>query len=587
MRMPTLPPWLAVIRDTAEKVFVEPVRVGRPRPNEWPTGLRPVMLLAAIAYVVAALLIISSGWLREHDTLVQHETDTWPSWSVTIMLWLLAITLSLALTAALHTHPVIGLTTFAFCVIPLLIQGVALEGWAAWVGRLSVLALVVFYFMRVRRRFIWFEFPVILGFICLALYAPIASMRFGVGTDLRAMVLMLMLGAVVVLAMPTMVMGGYAPAEIAVTLGEWLVNRIGGETAGSRWRPVVLAIALTVGLFILAFDLGRGLLLDEWDFRPGAWIASTVAVLLAAAVCWLMLRRNPGRPPSGPTAEVWIGFAYPLVIVWVAVFLPIVLSIFIGAVLHSLGNPALINLINAVNNTPYLVGTWRIGVTTLAAVLAFRSRRKGERVAPVLLICFATLAALSTIGSFTGNRFSLSWSLPTLVMVAVALCVVAVPVVAVRRGRVERQLWIALLALVISAMVGRREILSEPGALAAGVSGLVVLLFGLVWRALTDAEITRRSSRWFPMSTRVLFYGANAMLAALALAQLALTRQISPVLDVELYASLGETLVGAPLVLAAILLGTLSTLGLSPTREPVPADTLQIGAERRTENGDP
>lgn len=569
---------LLVALATLNKAFWEPIRDGSPSPREWPRGLRPVFLLCTGAYVVAFLLTLASGWIRSNDRLVQHDGDAYPVWAVTVLLWLLTLTLALAICGAMHTHPIIGVLTFGACLTSLL----SLLAQAAVAGPLPVAAtalfivgLIVFAVVRSRRRYAWFEFPVVLVLVSAAVYVPQAAVPFGTGADLRPVLLLSMLASIVPLVAPALVLAGYAPAEIAVTLSEWLLNRLHVETSGRPGRRVALGVALAIGVLIFGYDVGKGLGGAEWEFRGEAWLGSAVTLTLVLIMCWALLRRRPGQPPSGPTAEVWNGYAFRLVVLWVAVILPVAVLATIGAALTLVaGDAGLAALTSDVASSGQANAWWRLATVVVALVWAVRASRRGQRVAAVLLVCYAALAGLGTLSILTEATVRVSWSLPTLVALAVVLCLGLVVGAMLRRHGVERQLWIALLALVISAAVGRRELLSEPGELAAGVSGLAVLLLGLIWRVLTDAGITRHGSRWFPVSTRVLFYAAYALFAGVVVAFVALTRQEGSLVDLALFAQVGEDVVGTPLILAAILLGALSTMGLRPPRGETPAGTL-------------
>ncbi|MDO5499254.1 MAG: hypothetical protein Q4F67_06195 [Propionibacteriaceae bacterium] len=586
-------PWvqapLGVSRATASKVFWEPIRDGSPRWREWPKGLTTIVALAGIGYLVAAGLVLGSTWIRAHDPLLHLEGETYPAWGTGVLLWLTVLVLALGLTAALHTHPVLTVLSLLLVGAAVLfpaVGGAQLDGGGLVVlsPLACLLGIVGFTIARARRRFAWFEFPVVLVLLAVSVYAPIAASPFGAGTDLRPVYLLMMLSVIALLSVPAMVMAGYAPVEVSVTLSEWLLNRLTVESADSRWRPVVLGLAVTAGLAVAARDVATGLLRADWDYRPEAWGAAVIAVGVALAASALMLRRRPGLPPSGPTAEVWEAYAWPLAIVVVTAVIPIGLFAFLGAIIAVLGGGVEVTrLTQSLANSDRFFGAWTLLACAVAVWWLIRARRRGERAAPVVLVCFVTLTGLGLIRRFSDGRFAVSWSLPTLVAVAVAVCLASVLIAIGRRRAVERQLWIMLLALLLAVLVGRRELIAEPGSLAAGVSGLVVLLVGLVWRVLTDAGITRRGSRWFPVSTRVLLYAANAVLAALILAFLALIRQEDPVIDLEAHAALGVNAVGAPLVLGSILLGLVSTIGLeAPPRRRAPGTLQQPPPDEKT-----
>ncbi|WP_432558430.1 hypothetical protein [Granulicoccus sp. GXG6511] len=565
---------LEIIRDTAAKVFWEPIVGGSPRWRAWPRGLRTIAVLAGLAYVVCAVLILASAQIRASDPLVHTNGDTYPAWATMVLLWSVVLVLALGLTAALHAHPVIRVVVLLYVSFTFVFPAVGANAAAVW-AVLCVVGLIVFFIVRARRRFAWFEFPVVLSLVALGLYVPLATAPFGAGADLRPLYLALLMSVVSTLAAPVLVMAGYAPAEVAVTLGEWLVNRIGVETAGSRWRRRVVGGGVVVGLAVLVFDVGQGLRNQAWDFRADAWWASALVVAVSLGWCWLMLRRRPGEPPREPTAYAWEKYGWWIAVLWIAVIIPLAILIVGSAVLNLLGQPALFRVVQAAANSEQLFGVWRLMVCVVAVLWLVRARRLGERVAPVLLVSFVTMTALGAARPVSDGRLSVSWSLQPVVALAVGVSLVAVVVAVVRRRGVERQLWIALLALVLSALVGRRELLAEPGSLAAGVSGLAVLLIGLVWRVLTDAGFTRGDSRWFPLPSRVLFFAANALLGTLVLAHLALTRQEDPPVDVESMAMLGVNLIGAPLVLGAIVLGLVSTIGLEAPPRRVGRGTLR------------
>lgn len=575
---PAQRPWwrtlLAIVVATAAKVFWEPIRDGSPRWRTWPKGLRTIALLCGIAYVVAAGLVLGSAWIRAHDPLVHFNGDTYPSWATTVLLWLTILVLSLSLTAALHTQPVVSVLTLVYIGVTLAFPALATGHSPAYtIG--ALVGLVVFFALRARRRFAWFEFPVVLALVAISVYAPIAALPFGAGFDLRPLYVGMLVGAVTALAVPVLLMAGYAPAEVAVRLSEWLLNRMSVETARSRWRWLVLGGGVAVASAVFVLDVGGGLLRAEWDFRAEALGASALVVGVSLGWCWLMLRRRPGRPPTRPTPETWEPYAWPLAVIWVAAAIPLGIVIVVGAALSTVGLPQVLDFAQDVSVSDRFFGTWRLVTCAVAVWWLIRARRRGERVAPVLLVCFVALTLLGAARQVTGGLAAVPWSLPGVVAVAVGVSLLAVVVAVIRRRGVERQLWIALLALVLSALVGRGELLAEPGSLAAGVSGLAVVLLGLVWRVLTDAGITRGHSRWFPMPTRVLFFAANALLGALVLAHLALTRQENPAIDVETMAGAGLNAVGAPLVLGAILLGLLSTIGLNEPSRGAVAGTLR------------
>ena len=89
------------------RVILAPVHEGRLRDVDWPLGLRPLVAVGLVGYVVAALLVLFSGPLREWVPLAAQSgaiTLTLPRALVWIVLALTALSTSLAASGALHTR---------------------------------------------------------------------------------------------------------------------------------------------------------------------------------------------------------------------------------------------------------------------------------------------------------------------------------------------------------------------------------------------------------------------------------------------------------------------------------------------------
>ena len=67
--------------------------------------------------------------------------------------------------------------------------------------------------------------------------------------------------------------------------------------------------------------------------------------------------------------------------------------------------------------------------------------------------------------------------------------------------------------LVLCLVYPHRAILDDPVSAALGFTGMGAVLFGLIWRLLTEGEITRGDSPRWPMPARVMLYCASALLA--------------------------------------------------------------------------
>ena len=57
------------------QTLVDPIEQGRLRDLQWPYGLRSIVLVGYIVFVIAGLLVIFSGLIREHSTLIVSGTS--------------------------------------------------------------------------------------------------------------------------------------------------------------------------------------------------------------------------------------------------------------------------------------------------------------------------------------------------------------------------------------------------------------------------------------------------------------------------------------------------------------------------------
>ena len=61
------------------QTLVEPIEQGRLRDLEWPYGLRSIVLAGYVVFVIAGLMVIFSGLIREHSTLIVFGSSLDPN----------------------------------------------------------------------------------------------------------------------------------------------------------------------------------------------------------------------------------------------------------------------------------------------------------------------------------------------------------------------------------------------------------------------------------------------------------------------------------------------------------------------------
>ena len=145
-----------VVVDALDKIFVDPIRSGRPRPKDWQPGLAPVMALAAAGYLIGVVLVLGAPWLRSADRpVVIERAEVIGSASMTVLLWLVTLTLAVGLTAALHVHPLLKLIGIIVFLLPLTPQLALGTGSLAVVA--SVGGTIIFFLIRRRGSFAGWE----------------------------------------------------------------------------------------------------------------------------------------------------------------------------------------------------------------------------------------------------------------------------------------------------------------------------------------------------------------------------------------------------------------------------------------------
>ena len=166
--------WRAAIADK--------VASGRLRNLDWPHGLDAVTAAALLMCGVAALLALLSGPLRAGSELLVPNslTSSTPVGVVWLVTFLLVFALAVFALAALHGPWWLKILGFGVSAVMLGLWGVTGTSQAGPLAPVLagslVLILLVFWILRGRRPFAWWEFPVLLGLFGLGLGVAVATM---------------------------------------------------------------------------------------------------------------------------------------------------------------------------------------------------------------------------------------------------------------------------------------------------------------------------------------------------------------------------------------------------------------------------
>ncbi|WIY81443.1 hypothetical protein [Propionimicrobium sp. PCR01-08-3] len=549
----------ALLVDALNKVFLAPIRSGRPRPSQWPAGLSPVMAVVGIGYLFGVVLVLGAPWLRAADRPVVIEgSQVLGSASMTVLLWLVSLTLALGLTAALHVHPLLKIVSLAVFLLPLTPQ-LALGGSLPVLG--SMLGIVVFFLIRWRGRFVAWEFPVIWILVSIGVLRPLA-VSGNYGYDMRTATLLLVLAFINSLAVPALMMTGYAAAQVGVSISQWMGLRL------DQVLPVQ-ATKLLAGLLAVG-NVGYAM----WSTYQGKlgweaenWVGSLLLVTLTVGIVAGLLSRRPAirTPDAGPRpapaassttprshdpaapdaiADSWVPQAFGLasatlafmVLTAIAAIAGGLVDVFLGHQPDWLANLGSSNL---------LLFVVRFSQAGIALWWGWRRAGRGDRVTPVVLGAFGAIMIISSLSILTSSTW-LAWEVEP-----VGILLLLAGVIAWFTFRSDAGAHYALIIALLATLFRFREPLSEPGMVFGVVSASAVLLISLIWRVLTDGDLMAGDSRALPGASRVMAFGTMALLAVLTLSVTAQMRVQTPAIDQSAMVGLGDATLGGALFLAA------------------------------------
>ncbi|PKQ30652.1 MAG: hypothetical protein CVT62_11905 [Actinobacteria bacterium HGW-Actinobacteria-2] len=539
-------------RDVLRIALVEPVKEGRPRPAEWPAGMQPVGITVASVFACLMLATLLSTPLRQADVLLVNplSAQALPSVAVPLLLTAVVLTFAMVLTAAIHTSWWLRTTlliisafamsmfTFSAVVNPtqLVVSGVAAT------------TLLVFIGVRAFAGPTWWEFPVVLGLLTVALIVPWVLPGFvSFGTDMRIAGIEGGFSSLMPLILPAVIVAGFAPAQIVVTGAQAVADR--PVSRGLFWTVFTLSVA-GLGAATYADFVG-----DDTPTLTGIALSLANLIVVAAVIAALITIAKARRPPA-PAAfpDAWSAWVYPVAAS--VAFLPILGFIFSFAAVAG----ARVGGVGAAGTAAYFAFTegdaqmyYRLIIAAVALVISWRFARRSRLTEAIVLGTFAVMAATGALAQMSAFSFLAASRVADMGLIASIIAVAAGMFHLIRR-RFDRGRATGVLTVVMLTLLYRyRDALSDPITTALTLAPVAMVVFGLLWRVITEAQITYGSSKRYPQSTRVLLFMANSLLATTGIAFVSLSRGGGTIADSSQWAGAGDTLLGQPLYVAGLV----------------------------------
>ena len=552
-------------------LFVEPVRRGRPRSRDRSTGMRTVFSVGIGAYVVAVLLVLFGGPLRASIRLTASadgaSTLSLPRSLLWVVVTLVVLSFSLLQAGALHAPVWLRLLVLAISSLSLVFIGTAdLAATGGFsrsivVGLVGTGALIAFQVIRWRRSPVWWEFVVVLAVVAVVTITGYGGARgdavvFGIDSTPHFTSLMFfLLGQ---LAVPMTVVSGLSAAEVGLAASTWSTRFV-----ADRLSVVVVGLATVLFGLVRFRDALRTALVDRHG-ATGAWHQLVGAVLLACAIgaLWLLLDRLADRHETdssriGDVVSDAQKVALPVAVALCVTTLPIVLVRLTSQVVFAVDrdssiSPRLNEWTDRMSDESTLLVA-RVAAACafiVASVLLARRGRRGPAelvgvIGVVLLASYAT-ASGAVLESLGGWDRSLDF-------VGVATIIGLVVHRVVRRSLTTRFLGSVLLLLVLTVLLTARDFVSNPLSIVLGFAGVGFILFGYVWNFITGAEASNSDSAAFPRDARLLLFCALNVFGVTVLAWAAMVRSVSFGTDLGPFATLGDEVVGIPLIVAGFV----------------------------------
>jgi hypothetical protein len=542
------------------QTLVQPIEQGRLRDLEWPYGLRSIVLAGYLVFVVAGLMVIFSGLIREHSTLVVSgsalglpEQMVWP------LVLLLSFGVASLMAAAQHGPwwlKVLGLLFTLMVMGTWSLRSPSLAGWAGWpvmaVGLMVAMLLLVI--IRWRRGFAWWEFAAMWVLVGLGMTIGVAETREAkvYGSDLNPLNLQQTAAVLGYLALPAATFAGASVAEVTVR-ATVAATQNAQRFAKQGWPYLILIVVLCVRLIQCVWLIAERDPVVE-GLTTLLWASALVAAFAVVGLIMLRLaRRQQATPVVSELGDELGRVGFTIAAALIAVTLPVQVFISVLQVLASLepgGAAARLSF----DITPILtriVDPSRVLVGVVLIILAVRAARRGRSGRALVLGCIGVMLVALARQLLFGDRTPAPINPDALNLVASAVVVVAVVILLVRRSLTPQRALAFCGMLILSALFSYRDFISDPLGAVLGFSGVALVLFGLTWDLFTGSGWANAESRRFSRPTRVLLVLTNYVLSMIVLAYAALIRDGSTTIYFDPFAQLGDLIFGTGLLAAA------------------------------------
>ena len=542
------------------QTLIDPIQHGRLRDVVWPFGLRSIVLTGYLVFAIAGLLVIFSGLIREHSSLIVSGTALGlPEQMVWPLVLLLSFGVASAMTAAQHGPWWLKVTGLVFTLMVMgtwSLRSTSLVGWGGWpiLAAGLMVALLALVIIRWRRNFAWWEFAVIWALIGLAMTVGVAETREAkiFDADFNPLNLQQTAAFLGYLALPAATLAGASVAEVTVR-ATVSATQNAQRLANRGWPYVILAAVVGIRLAQGAWQVTQRDPVAE-GLPALLWAGALVA---AFAVVGIVLLRFARRREAAPVVSELgdelgrIGFAVAVALIAVTIPVQIFLSVVqVFASVQPGGAAARLGF----DITPLVtlvVDPSRVLVGVVLLIFAVRAARRGQAGRALVMGCVGVMLVALARQLLFGYRTPAPINRDALNLLASGAVVVTVAILLARRRLTPQRALAFAGLLILSALFSYRDFISDPLGAVLGFSGAALVLFGLTWDLFTGSNWANGHSRRFPRPTRVLLILTNYVLSMTVLAYAALIRDGSTTIYFDPFALLGDLILGTGLIAAA------------------------------------
>jgi hypothetical protein len=544
------------------QTLVDPIEQGRLRDLGWPYGLRSIVLVGYVVFVIAGLLVISSGLIREHSTLIVSGTGLGlPEKLVWPLVLLLSFGVASLMAAAQHGPwwlKVLGLLFTLMVMGTWSLRSPSLAGWAGWpvIAACLMTAVLVLVIIRWRRGFVWWELAAFWALIGLGMTVGVAETREAkiYGSDLNPLNLQQTAAVLGYLALPAATLAGASVAEVTVRATAAATHNA-QRFAKQGWPYLILIVVLCIRSVQCVWLIAERDPVVE-GLTSLLWACALVtAFALVGLVLLRLSRRRESTPVVSELGDQLGRVGFVIAAVLIAVTLPVQVFLSVLQVLASLepGGAAARMSFDVTPLVTRVVDPSRVLVGIVLLVLAVRSARRGQTSRALVLGGIGVMLVALARQLLFGDRTPAPINPDALNLVASAVVVVTVVILLLRRKLTPQRALALAGLLILSALFSYRDFISDPLGALLGFSGAALVLFGLTWDLFTGSGWANRESRGFPRPTRVLLVLTNYVLSMTVLAYAALIRDGSTTIYFDPFAQVGDLIFGTGLVAAAAI----------------------------------